>query len=64
MTASIARYLKDFGEPTPLPLVLADDVGDPDFGESFPSLEAVEVHVDLEGERAEARAEGYDAGLT
>ncbi|MCF6369554.1 hypothetical protein [Rhizobium halophilum] len=64
MTASIARYLKDFGEPTPLPLVLADDKGDPGFGESFPSLEAIEVPVDLEEERAEARAEGYDAGLT
>ena len=63
MTASIARYLKDFGEPTPAPPVLVDDVGDFDFGGGFDIPEpTIETPVDLAAERAEARAEGLAAG--
>lgn len=64
MTASIARYLKDFGEPTPAPPILADDLGGFDFGGGFDvSDEPLEVP-DVVAERAEAHAQGYEAGGT
>jgi hypothetical protein len=63
MTGSIARYLKDFGEAPPPPPILADDVGGFDFGGDldFPEV-PVEVPVDIDAERTEAHAQGYEAG--
>nr|CAD6604336.1 GTPase [Rhizobium sp. TCK] len=59
MTASIARFLKDFGEVPPPPPPEAS--GDFDFG-GFPGSDAVvEEPVDIEAERAEAHARGYEA---
>ena len=59
MTASIARFLKDFGEVPPPPPPEAS--GDFDFG-GFPGSDAVvEEPVDIEAERAEAHAKGYEA---
>jgi len=62
MTASIARYLKDFGEPTPVPPILADDLGGFDFGGGFDVADEPLEVPDLAAERAEAHAEGYEAG--
>lgn len=64
MTASIARYLKDFGEPTPVPPVLSDDIGDFAFGGGFEVPETPVDVPDVEAERSEAHAEGYEAGVT
>lgn len=64
MTASIARYLKDFGEPTPVPPVLSDDLSDFEFGGGFEVPETPVDVPDVEAERAEAHAEGYEAGVT
>jgi hypothetical protein len=63
MTASIARYLKDFGEPISVPPILVD-VGDFDYaGESLHvQEEPIAAPVDLAAERAEAHAMGYDEG--
>ena len=61
MSASLARYLKDFSEPhaPPLPL-LADGFGDGfEDDPAFPTV--VEEPVDIEAERAEAYAKGHDA---
>ena len=64
MTASIARYLKDFGEPTPPPPILAEDPGSFDFGDSFPAAPDDPREVpDIAADRAEAHAEGYEAGI-
>jgi hypothetical protein len=60
MTVSIARYLKDFGEPPPPP-VLIDDLGSFAMDmDDFPAI-AEEPAVDIEAERAEAHAEGHAA---
>ncbi|WP_395515612.1 hypothetical protein [Pseudorhizobium flavum] len=60
MTASIARFLKDFGE-VPLPPVPPEATGDFDFA-GFPGADAiVEEPVDIEAERAEAYALGHEA---
>jgi hypothetical protein len=60
MTASIARYLKDFGEPLAPPVLPADEGGF-DF-EDLPALDAViDNPIDIEAERAEARRLGYEA---
>lgn len=61
MSASLARYLKDFSEPQTLPLPMLDDgFGDGlDADLALPAI--VEEPVDLEAERAEAYAKGHDA---
>ena len=62
MTASIARYLKDFGEPQPaVPPVLGDDFGAGFQGgiEDFPTV--LDEPMDIEAERAEAYAKGHAA---
>ena len=62
MTASIARYLRDFGEPQPAaPPTLGEDFGAgfPDEIASFPAV--LEEPVDIEAERAEAYAKGHEA---
>lgn len=64
MTASIARYLKDFGEPVQAPPVFAEDLGDFEFGGGFDLPDAtVEVPVDIAAERAVAHADGFETGL-
>lgn len=57
MSASLARYLKDFGTPPP-PAVIADDLDmfASDFAE--PLALPAEEPVDIEAERAEAHAKG------
>lgn len=63
MTASIARYLKDFGEPPPAPPILAEDVRMFDFGNDSDSPDApFEMPVDIDAERAAAHATGLEAG--
>ena len=61
MTASIARYLKDFGEPPPAPVFDTDpesfDLGN----DVFDIDEPLEIPPDLDAERAAARAEGHAA---
>lgn len=59
MTASIARFLKDFGEVPPPPPPEAG--GDFDFGGFSGPDAVVEEPIDLEAERAEAHASGYEA---
>lgn len=63
MTASIARYLKDFGEPHPAaPLLTPEfDIGGMVDDFDFPEVEE-EPKIDVAAERAEAYAEGYEAG--
>jgi hypothetical protein len=57
MSASIARYLKDFGTPTPLPVMPDElDMFAPDLTETL-ALPA-EAPVDIEAERADAHARG------
>ena len=61
MTASIARYLKDFGEPPPAPVFDADPESF-DLGQDlFDTDEPLEIPLDLDAERAAARAEGHAA---
>jgi hypothetical protein len=62
MSASIARYLKDFGEPQPAPAVLSPqfDIGGMSDDFDFPAVEE-EPAIDIEAERAEAHAEGFEA---
>ncbi|MDP9837761.1 hypothetical protein J2T09_002518 [Neorhizobium huautlense] len=68
MSASIARYLKDFGEPQPAPAMLTPEFDIGGFGGQggisddfdFPAVEP-EPAIDLEAERAEAHAEGFEA---
>ncbi len=59
MTASIARYLKDFGEPPPAPAMPFENEREYDIG----TFAIEEAPVDLEAERKEAHREGYEAGL-
>ncbi|MCB5202659.1 hypothetical protein LH464_09265 [Neorhizobium sp. T786] len=60
MTASIARYLKDFGEISAPPVLPADDDAF-DFG-NLSSLDAViDDPVDIDAERSEAHRRGYEA---
>jgi hypothetical protein len=61
MSASIARYLKDFSEPQTLPLSLsADGFGDGlEDDLAFPAM--VEEPIDIEAERTEAYAKGHEA---
>lgn len=63
MTASIARYLKDFGETKPVAPLMAPefDIGGMADDFDFPAVEDDEPKVDVEAERAEAYAEGYEA---
>lgn len=63
MSASIARYLKDFGEPQPAPAMLTPefDLGGMADDFDFPAVEE-EPAVDIAAERAQAHAEGYEAG--
>jgi hypothetical protein len=57
MSASIARYLKDFGTPTPPPVIPDElDMFAPDLAETL-ALPAEEP-VDIEAERADAHAKG------
>lgn len=65
MSASIARYLKDFGEPQPAPAMLTPEFHIGGLGAmsddfDFPAVEP-EPAIDLEAERAEAHAEGFEA---
>ncbi|MGF9562848.1 hypothetical protein [Neorhizobium sp. JUb45] len=62
MSASIARYLKDFGEPQPAPAMLTPefDLGGMSDDFDFPAVEE-EPAVDVAAERAEAHAEGFEA---
>lgn len=62
MTASIARYLKDFGEPPPTPPMPQDNDAF-DFDAFAAGDTAAEEPVDLDGERVEAHREGYETGL-
>lgn len=60
MTASLARYLKDFSEPQAIPLPLMADGLTQGFDDlALPSV--VESPVDVEAERAEAYSKGYEA---
>ncbi|SMF43550.1 hypothetical protein SAMN02982989_2125 [Xaviernesmea oryzae] len=61
MSASLARYLKDFSEPqtVPLPLMTDDFAGGLEDGLALPPL--ADEQIDVEAERAEAYAKGYDA---
>lgn len=61
MTASIARYLKDFGEPPPAPVFDAEPAGFDLGHDIFDIADPLEVPLDLEAERAAARAEGHAA---
>lgn len=62
MSVPLARYLKDFGAPRPLPQP-AEFVSDFDFPENnFDLPEApLEPAVDIEEEKSKARTEGYEA---
>lgn len=62
MSASIARYLKDFGEPQPAPVLLTPqfDIGGMADEFDFPAV-VEEPAIDLEAERAQAHAEGFEA---
>ncbi|WP_117190938.1 hypothetical protein [Rhizobium terrae] len=60
MSASLARYLKDFSEPEAAPMPMMPDA----FGGGFDDdllPPAVEQTVDIEAERAEAYAKGHEA---
>jgi len=59
MTASIARYLKDFSELPPAPPVMLEQDDAFDFAD-FAGAEA-EPTIDLEAERADAHRLGYEA---
>lgn len=63
MTASIARYLKDFGEPPPAPPMSQESDGAFDFDTFATGDTAAEEPLDLDAERAEAHREGYETGL-
>jgi hypothetical protein len=59
VSISIARYLKDFGEPAPVPAVLSEDFDFP-ASDMLEFAEPAEIPVDIEAERAEAHAKGRD----
>ena len=59
MTASIARFLKDFGEVSPPPAP-PEAAGGFDFSDFAPDV-PVEEPIDLEAERSEAHTQGYEA---
>lgn len=67
MSASIARYLKDFGEPQLAPVmpVLTPefDIGGMTDDFDFPAVEEEPV-VDVAAERAQAHAEGFETART
>lgn len=65
MSASIARYLKDFGDPQPSAMSFGDDAASlsllDDFDDPFASSPEPEP-VDLEAEKRVSFAEGHEAG--
>ncbi|MBP1842152.1 hypothetical protein J2046_000396 [Rhizobium petrolearium] len=61
MSASLARYLKDFSEPQAIPLPLMADSLTQGFDDDLALPSVVESAVDVEAERAEAYSKGYDA---
>ncbi|MQY48088.1 hypothetical protein GAO09_18785 [Rhizobiales bacterium RZME27] len=62
MSASIARYLKDFGEPQPAPAIFTPEFDIGGMSDDFEfSAAPEEIVVDVAAERAEAHAEGFDA---
>ena len=62
MSASIARYLKDFGEPKPVPVMMTPEFDIGGMAEEF-DLPVVEEEpaVDSEAERGEAHSECFQA---
>ncbi|MFB9950178.1 hypothetical protein ACFFP0_15050 [Rhizobium puerariae] len=60
MSASLARYLKDFSEPetVSLPMMVEGFADSADDDMAFPSV--IESPVDVEAERAEAYSKGYE----
>ncbi|MGE7370809.1 hypothetical protein ACQKKX_17350 [Neorhizobium sp. NPDC001467] len=64
MSASLARYLKDFSEPQPTPVLLTPqfDLGDMAADFDFPTIAPAEPAIDIDAERAAAHAEGVEAG--
>jgi hypothetical protein len=61
MSVQLTRYLKDFSVPAPLPVPEPElPSGFDDLEDSFPPLAAPEP-VDIEEERRQAYAEGYEA---
>lgn len=62
MSASLARYLKDFSEPETLPVPMIEtDFGGMSFDDDLALPTVVEAPVDLETERNDAYAKGYVA---
>ena len=61
MSASLARYLKDFSEPQSLPLPLMADGFADSVDEDLALPAVVEAPVDIEAERAEAYSRGHEA---
>ncbi|MGG7516278.1 hypothetical protein ACQ3G6_00140 [Allorhizobium undicola] len=63
MSMTLAHYLKDFSAPEPPPLSLDEGAfGDLSFEDDAPLLELPQPDpVDIEAERAQAHAEGYEA---
>lgn len=61
MTASLARYLKDFSEPQTVPLPLMAESFPHDFVDDLALPPVAEEQIDVEAERAEAYAKGYEA---
>jgi hypothetical protein len=61
MSASLARYLRDFSEPEALPPAIIGSSFDADFEEELQIELPAAPSVDLEAERAEAHEQGYQA---
>ncbi|MGK6314095.1 hypothetical protein [Neorhizobium sp. DT-125] len=61
MSASLARYLKDFSEPQTVPLPLMTDGFPGGFEDDLALPPVADEQVDVEAERAEAYAKGYEA---
>jgi len=61
MTASLARYLKDFSEPQTTPLPLMTDGFSDGFEDDLALPPVAEEQIDIEAERAEAYAKGHEA---
>ena len=66
MSASIARYLKDFGDTQPSPMAFADDAASmsllDDFDDPFASVPEPEP-IDIEAEKRASFAEGHEAAV-